>query len=244
MAERASPDPRPDELCRVQPQLSEGWSIEVLAVVAAGNIAVSEVRVPHPTVGPYYALSFVEVEDGRLATTTEVKAFNDLFKMARHGRAPQRTGRSICSQANNSGERGDEMARPRRTTSASRPTATSAGEFKCPECGKTFTRAASLGAHRNRAHGITGTSKRRTTDTASTPAASTTRARRRRGSTRRRTTSTAATTASRTRQQDGKSTVNRNQLLQALFPNGVPPREDVIRRIGNWLDEAEQLAKL
>jgi len=71
VAERASPDPRPDELCRVQPQLSEGWSIEVLAVVAAGEIAVSEVRVPHPTVGPYYALSFFEVQGGRLARGRE-----------------------------------------------------------------------------------------------------------------------------------------------------------------------------
>ncbi len=30
----------------------EGWSIEVLRVVAQGNTVVSEVRVPHPTVGP------------------------------------------------------------------------------------------------------------------------------------------------------------------------------------------------
>jgi hypothetical protein len=30
----------------------EGWSIEVLRIVAEGNAAVSEVRVPHPTVGP------------------------------------------------------------------------------------------------------------------------------------------------------------------------------------------------
>jgi ketosteroid isomerase-like protein len=44
----------------------EGWSIELLGVVAAGNTAVSEVRVPHPTVGPYYALSFFEVEGGQI----------------------------------------------------------------------------------------------------------------------------------------------------------------------------------
>ena len=44
----------------------EGWSIEVLRIVAEENVAVSEVRVPHPTVGPYYALSFFEVEGGRL----------------------------------------------------------------------------------------------------------------------------------------------------------------------------------
>src|SRR4249920_3027247 len=44
----------------------EGWSIEVLRIVAQGTTAVSEVRVPHPTVGPYYALSFLEVEGGQL----------------------------------------------------------------------------------------------------------------------------------------------------------------------------------
>jgi ketosteroid isomerase-like protein len=49
----------------------EGWSIEVLRIVAEGNTAVSEVRVPHPTVGPYYALSFFEVEGGRLARGRE-----------------------------------------------------------------------------------------------------------------------------------------------------------------------------
>jgi ketosteroid isomerase-like protein len=49
----------------------EGWSIEVLRVVAEGSTVVSEVRVPHPTVGPYYALSFFEVEDGRLTRGRE-----------------------------------------------------------------------------------------------------------------------------------------------------------------------------
>ena len=32
----------------VQPQLPEGWSIEVLRIFAQGNTVVSEVRVPHP----------------------------------------------------------------------------------------------------------------------------------------------------------------------------------------------------
>ena len=49
----------------------EGWSIEVLRIVAAGNIAVSEVRVPYPTVGPHYALSFLEVEGGQLVRGRE-----------------------------------------------------------------------------------------------------------------------------------------------------------------------------
>ena len=49
----------------------EGWSIEVLRIVAEGNTAVSEVRVPHPTVGPYYTLSFYEVEGGRITRGRE-----------------------------------------------------------------------------------------------------------------------------------------------------------------------------
>jgi len=49
----------------------EGWSIEVLRIVAQGNTVVSEVRVPHPTVGPHFALSFFEVEDGRLTSGRE-----------------------------------------------------------------------------------------------------------------------------------------------------------------------------
>jgi hypothetical protein len=32
--------------------------------------------------------------------------------------------------------------------------------------------------------------------------------------------------------------------LQALFPNGLPAREEVIRRANAWLDDAEQLAKM
>ena len=49
----------------------EGWSIEVLRVVAEGNTVVSEVRVPHPTVGPHYALSFFEVDGGRITPRRE-----------------------------------------------------------------------------------------------------------------------------------------------------------------------------
>ena len=49
----------------------EGWSIEVLRIVAQGNTAVSEVHVPHPTVGPYYALSFFTVEGDRLTSGRE-----------------------------------------------------------------------------------------------------------------------------------------------------------------------------
>jgi hypothetical protein len=127
------------------------------------------------------------------------------------------------------------MARPRRTTK-SKPTtskqqAESGGEFTCPECGKSFTRAASLGAHRNRAHGVAGASKARTT-------------RRRRVSVatngRRR-----PATSTRQASRDGAGAgVNRDALLQALFPNGLPARESVIRAANEWLDQAEQLAKM
>jgi len=49
----------------------EGWSIEVLHVLAQGDTAVSELRVTHPAVGPFYAVSFLEVQDGRLARGRE-----------------------------------------------------------------------------------------------------------------------------------------------------------------------------
>ena len=49
----------------------EGWSIEVLRIVAEGNTVVSEVRVPYPSVGPYFALSFYEVDGERIASCRE-----------------------------------------------------------------------------------------------------------------------------------------------------------------------------
>ncbi|MGZ4256769.1 MAG: nuclear transport factor 2 family protein [Gaiellaceae bacterium] len=49
----------------------EGWSIEVLRIVAEGNTVVSEVRVPHATLGPFYALSFFEVDDGCITSARE-----------------------------------------------------------------------------------------------------------------------------------------------------------------------------
>lgn len=42
----------------------EGWSIEVLGIYPDGRTVVSEVRVPHPDVGPHYVVSFLEIEDG------------------------------------------------------------------------------------------------------------------------------------------------------------------------------------
>jgi predicted RNA-binding Zn-ribbon protein involved in translation (DUF1610 family) len=131
------------------------------------------------------------------------------------------------------------MARARsKTRSNTAPDGTEAEtSFTCPECGKTFTRAAALGAHRRRSHGVAGASsssrpatpsrsRRRATRTSSTPRAG-------------------STTPNRNRARDGAgTTVDRDALLQAIFPNGVPPRESVIRAVNNWLDQAEQLAKM
>jgi uncharacterized C2H2 Zn-finger protein len=116
----------------------------------------------------------------------------------------------------------------------------------CPECGKTFTRAAALGAHRRRAHGVVGASAAAESASRRRGAAATTAASPTARSTRRRT----ATAAGRRRGRPPGSTaaqrngVNRDALLRALFPAGIPPREDVIRSINSWLDEAERLTRL
>jgi Zinc finger, C2H2 type len=97
----------------------------------------------------------------------------------------------------------------------------------CPECGKTFTRPASLGAHRKMTHGVAGTSK----------AASTTRTRK---------PKTAARSGRRAEVAgvDGAGKgVDRDALLRTLFPEGIPPRQEVVSAVSDWLNEAERLAR-
>lgn len=129
------------------------------------------------------------------------------------------------------------MARARR-----QPSQSQSGQLQCPECGRTFTRAAALGAHRRRAHGVVGaTAQARakssragiTTGREATvrAAAANTAADRRRGSNRRALRRSA-------------STLDRDALLQTIFPNGVPAREAVISAANAWLDDAERLARL
>jgi hypothetical protein len=146
------------------------------------------------------------------------------------------------------------MARAR---NSSKPTseAESQQEHKCPECGRTFSRAAALGAHRKRAHGVAGASaqsKSRRARTATKPrsAGSTNGAT---GATRSsKTPAKAAAAASSSRRASARtasprrsrSSVDRDALLQALFPNGIPARENVIRELNDWLDEAERLSRL
>ena len=61
----------PEKFVEFNRNYPEGWSIEVLRIVAHGKLAVSEVRVPHPTVGPHYAVSFFETDGGRIVRGRE-----------------------------------------------------------------------------------------------------------------------------------------------------------------------------
>jgi uncharacterized C2H2 Zn-finger protein len=128
------------------------------------------------------------------------------------------------------------VARPRKQASTGQT-------LTCPECGRTFTRAAALGAHRRRAHGVAGaTAQARKSRSTKRPRAAS-------GHTR---TQTSAATQSGRRRAGRSSTgrpnaagsVNRDQLLQALFPTGIPANEAAIRAVNDWLDQAEQLARM
>ena len=124
------------------------------------------------------------------------------------------------------------MARARR-----QPSTSQSEEFRCPECGRTFSRAAALGAHRRRAHGVVGatTQARAKTTRSRAATASKTAAR-----------APAASSAANGRRASRASTsqLDRDALLQTIFPGGVPAREAVIRAANAWLDEAERLARL
>ncbi|MFF5172164.1 nuclear transport factor 2 family protein [Micromonospora sp. NPDC000089] len=50
----------------VNAEYSQGWAINVLRVVAAGEQVVSEVEVPHDAMGIHRAVSFWTVHDGRV----------------------------------------------------------------------------------------------------------------------------------------------------------------------------------
>jgi hypothetical protein len=129
---------------------------------------------------------------------------------------------------------------------ARKPQNEKAAQFVCPECGRTFTRAAALGAHRRQAHGVAGRSSQplsagvRRSANAVRAGAKTQRRRTRATQTRR----TAPTSRSRRSNSRTDGTVNRDALLQALFPAGIPAKESVVRSVNSWLDEAERLARM
>ena len=116
------------------------------------------------------------------------------------------------------------------TSSAAGASGSGSGQFKCPECGRTFARAAALGAHR-RSHGVAGRKS----------SAKRTGGRRRSPSTRRAASARGSTRAAGTPRAAG---VDRDALLRGLFPNGVPARAEALSAVGAWLDEAERLAGL
>lgn len=53
-----------DNYVRINAEYPEGWSITVLRIVAAGHDVVSEVEVPHATMGVHRVASFWTVDDG------------------------------------------------------------------------------------------------------------------------------------------------------------------------------------
>ncbi|MET9478566.1 nuclear transport factor 2 family protein [Streptomyces sp. NPDC002922] len=55
----------------VNREYPEGWSIRVLKVVAEGDEVVSEVEVPHDSLGVFRAASFWTVRDGQIVRGTE-----------------------------------------------------------------------------------------------------------------------------------------------------------------------------
>jgi hypothetical protein len=122
-----------------------------------------------------------------------------------------------------------KAASKRKRAAAARPTASAkrSSEFTCPECERTFGRAAALGAHRRRAHGVVGA-------TASAGRASG------RGAPASGGHGSRIASGSRGRGQG----VDRDRLLAALFPQGVPPRVEIMRAANQWLDDAERLAAM
>jgi hypothetical protein len=106
------------------------------------------------------------------------------------------------------------------------------GEVVCPECGRKFKRPSALGAHRWQAHRVAGTS----------PQA---RSRRRTGKSATGARNAGGPVGIEARAAAaGDFVVDRDALLRIVFPNGIPVRDDVIRTVSRWLDEAEMLARL
>ena len=160
---------------------------------------------------------------GAKLVTVKATSRLEVVKMARTRKSSSGARASKRGAISKPRSRRATAAKASSTSSRATVASNGSGAFVCPECGRSFSRAAALGAHRNRAHGVAGQSAT---------------ARQNRSGRQGVTTRRARVGA------DGRSRLNRDQLLQALFPNGVPPREDVIRSVNHWLDEAERLVRL
>ncbi|MGC4895755.1 nuclear transport factor 2 family protein [Micromonospora sp. DT31] len=60
-----------DNYVAVNAEYPDGWSIRVLRVVVAGEAVVSEVEVPHETMGVFRVASFWTVRDGKIVDGRE-----------------------------------------------------------------------------------------------------------------------------------------------------------------------------
>ncbi|KKK07701.1 nuclear transport factor 2 family protein [Micromonospora sp. HK10] len=60
-----------DNYVRINAEYPEGWAIKVLRIVADGDAVVSEVEVPHDTMGVHRVASFWTVRDGTIVTGRE-----------------------------------------------------------------------------------------------------------------------------------------------------------------------------
>jgi hypothetical protein len=126
---------------------------------------------------------------------------------------------------------GRKRATPARKTTTD---ATTTAALTCPECGRTFSRPAALGAHRSRVHGVAGTSQNaRSRRNAAARKAATTAPRRARR---------AAPASTRTATRASNGGVDHDALLRALFPDGIPPRQTIVGAVNDWLDQADRLA--
>jgi hypothetical protein len=47
-----------------------------------------------------------------------------------------------------------------------------------------------------------------------------------------------------TKRDGAARAVDRDVLLAAVFPAGIPPKQNIIRAIDQWLDQAEQLTQM
>jgi hypothetical protein len=112
------------------------------------------------------------------------------------------------------------------------------GEFVRPECGKTFSRAQALGAHRSRTHGVPGGKRARASAGAKSRAAKA-------GARGRGGAAGGRSSGARTRSSQGEGgQVDRDQLLAVVFPNGVPAKVSVIEALAPWLAEGERLSRM
>ena len=140
-----------------------------------------------------------------------------------------------ASKANQTPESAEAANGSEAVKNTDAPTST---QLVCTECGRTFTRAASLGAHRRQTHNIAGATSRARKRPGKAAAATTVASKGRRRQSRTRTTAAPANSNAR------DSAPNRDALLRTLFPTGIPAKESVIRSVNAWLEEAERLARL